>query len=184
MKYAVVGSAVNTAARVESNTVGGQVLIGESTYNLIKELITSEDPQVFMMKGMRRPLVAYSVKRIGPPYDLELTPKDTFEAGVLMNMPFTCWKVEDKKISDTAMSGETIMLGENSIAASIVPDLEPLTDIKLAFNFCVDAHCFDDIYAKVLSVEEKEGDTVHQLQITAIDQKDRGILDKWMKEAS
>ena len=184
MKYAVVGSAVNTAARVESNTVGGQVLIGESTYNRIKALITCEDPQIFMMKGMKRPLVAYSVKRIGPPYNLELKFRDTVEAGVTMNMPFSCWKVEDKKISPSAMSGETITLGENSITASIVPNLEPLTDVKLAFDFCVEAHCFEDIYAKVLSVEEKEGDTVHRLQITAIDQKDRDILDKWMAEAS
>jgi hypothetical protein len=28
---------------------------------------------------------------------------------------------------------------------SIIPPLAPLTDIKLAFDFCVDAHCFEDI---------------------------------------
>ncbi len=50
------------------------------------------------------------------------------------------------------------MLGENSITASIVPPLIPFTDIKLVFDFCVDAHCFGDIYAKVLSVEEKDGE--------------------------
>ena len=76
MKYAVVGSAVNYAARIESNTVGGQVLIGESTYNLIKELLTCEAPQAFVMKGVKRPLVAYSVIKIGPPYNLELKVRD------------------------------------------------------------------------------------------------------------
>jgi adenylate cyclase len=184
MKYAVVGSAVNNAARIESNTVGGQVLIGESTYNLIKELVTCEDPQAFMMKGVKRPLVAYSVKQIGPPYNLELKVRDVVEAGVPMNLAFRCWKVEDKKISNRSLSGETLMLSENSITASIMPPLIPFTDIKLVFDFCVDAHCFEDIYAKVLSVEERAGKTVHRLQITAIDQKDRDILDRWMKDAS
>lgn len=184
MKYAAVGSAVNTAARIESNTVGGQVLIGESTYGLIKEVVACDPPQVFMMKGLRKPLVAYAVKHIGPPYNLELKSRQVVETGVHMNLPFRCWKVKDKKIDDDAVSGETVLLSENSITASIVCSLEPLTDIKLVFDFCVEAHCFEDIYAKVLSVNEKDGIPVHQLQITSIDPKDRDILDQWMKDAS
>ena len=184
MKYAVVGSAVNTAARIESNTVGGQILLGESTYHLVKETVTCDAPQAFMMKGIKRPLVTYAVKRIGPPFNLELKLPETVEPGVHMNLPFRCWKVEHKKIGDSAVSGETVMVGENLITASIVPGFDPLTDIKLVFDFCVEAHCFEDIYAKVLSVKEKDGASVHQLQITSIDPKDREILDEWMKDAS
>jgi len=184
MKYAVVGSAVNTAARIESNTVGGQVLIGESTYDLIKEMVVCDPPQVFMMKGLRKPMVAYAVKHIGPPYNLELKPRPVIEAGVYMNLPFKCWKVLDKKIDDDAVSGETILLSENAITASIADSIEPLTDIKLVFDFCVEAHCFEDIYAKVLSVNQKDEIPVHQLQITSIAPKDRAILDQWMKYAS
>jgi class 3 adenylate cyclase len=184
MKYAVVGSAVNTASRIESNTVGGQVMIGESTYDLIKEMVTCDRPQVFMMKGLRKPLVAYAVKHIGPPFNLKLKSREVIEGGVHMNLPFRCWKVEDKKIDGDAVSGETILLSENSITASIACSIEPLTDIKLVFDFCVEAHCFEDIYAKVLSVNERDGTPVHQLQITSIAPKDRDILDQWMKEAS
>jgi class 3 adenylate cyclase len=183
MKYAVVGSAVNTAARIESNTVGGQILLGESTYDLVKETVTCDTPQAFMMKGIKRPLVAYAVKRIGPPYNLELRLREMLETGVYMNLPFRCWKVEHKKIGDSAVSGETVMVSENLITASIDPKFDPLTDIKLIFDFCVEAHCFEDIYAKVLSVKEKDGISVHQLQITSIDPKDREILDQWMKDA-
>jgi class 3 adenylate cyclase len=184
MKYAVVGSTVNTASRIESNTVGGQILLGESTYDLVKETVTCDAPQAFMMKGIKKPLVVYSVKNIGPPYNLELKLQETLETGVHMNLPFRCWKVEHKKIGDSAVSGETVMLSENLITASIVPGFDPLTDIKLVFDFCVEAHCFEDIYAKVLSVKEKDETFVHQLQITSIDPKDRGILDQWMKDAS
>ena len=184
MKYAVVGSAVNTAARIESNTVGGQILLGESTYDLVKETVTCGAPQAFMMKGIKKPLVVYAVKRIGSPYNLELQLRETLETGVYMNLPFRCWTVEHKKIGDSAVSGETVMLSENLITASIFPGFDPLTDIKLVFDFCVEAHCFEDIYAKVLSVKEKEGASVHQLQITSIDPKDRDILDQWMKDAS
>jgi hypothetical protein len=164
--------------------VGGQVLIGESTYDLIKELVVCEAPQVFMMKGLRKPLVAYTVKQIGPPYNLELKLRPVIETGVHMNLPFRCWKVLDKKVDDETVSGETIMLSENAITAAIANSFEPWTDIKLNFDFCVEAHCFEDIYAKVLSVDEKDGMPVHQLQITSIVPKDRAILDQWMKYAS
>ena len=184
MKYAVVGSAVNTASRIESNTVGGQVMIGESTYNLIKGMVTCDPPQVFMMKGLRKPLVAFAVKQIGPPYSLELKFRQEVETGVHLNLPFKCWKVREKKIDDDAVSGETIMVSDNAITASLADSIDPLTDIKLVFDFCVEAHCFEDIYAKVLSVKEKDGMPVHLFQITSIASKDRAILDQWMKYAS
>jgi len=184
MKYAVVGSAVNMASRIESNTVGGQVLIGESTYDIIKEMVTCDPPQVFMMKGISKPLVAYAVKKIGSPYNLELKLRKAVETGVHLNLPFRCWKIEDKKVDGIPVLGETILMTENSITATIAFPLEALTDIKLVFDFCAEAHCFEDIYAKVMSVKVKDGIPLHQLQITSINPEDRNILDKWMKEAS
>jgi class 3 adenylate cyclase len=183
MKYGVVGTAVNTASRIESNTIGGQVLIGESTYQLVKDLVTAEAPQSFMMKGLKTPLVFYAVTAIGSPYHLELNDQPDHAEGVPMNLPFSCWKVDDKKIVDDAMSGETIMLSESAITASVMPPLLPLTDIKLVFDFCVDAHCFEDIYVKVLSVDDSADNAVHHLQITSINPKDKSILDRWMREA-
>jgi adenylate cyclase len=37
MKYGIVGDTVNRAARIESNSIGGQVLIGESTYRAVQD---------------------------------------------------------------------------------------------------------------------------------------------------
>ena len=73
-KYGIVGAAVNMACRIESNTVGGEVLIGESTYRLVKELVTADPPHTVMMKGLKRPLVNYPVTAIGPPYGIKLIP--------------------------------------------------------------------------------------------------------------
>ena len=128
-------------------------------------------------------MVVYPVKQIGSPYDLELKTSEVIEEGIQINLPFRLWEVNAKKIADIAILGETITLSENTISASIQPSLEPLTDVKLIFDFCLDAHCFEDIYAKVLSVDKKDGVWVHQLQITSIDPKDRSVLDQWMKEA-
>jgi hypothetical protein len=82
------------------------------------------------------------------------------------------------------MSGETTLMNENLITASIEPHLEPLTDIKLIFDFCMDAHCFDDIYAKVLPFQNQKGKTLNRLRVTSINQKDRDVLGKWISEVS
>jgi len=183
-KYGIVGASVNIASRIESNTIGGQVLIGEATYRLVKELVTSDPAQTVMMKGLKKPLVIYPVTAIGPPYDVKLGFQAASKNGIEISLPFHCWKVEDKKIASESMLGETITLNDNEITASIEPHLEPLTDIKLIFDFCMDAHCFDDIYAKILSSEEQKGKIINLLRITSINQKDRDILKKWISEIS
>jgi hypothetical protein len=182
-KYGIVGSPVNEVARIESNTTGGQVLIGESTYKLVKALVKADSPQTVMMKGLKKPLVSYPVSEIGPPYNVKSGFQVDTESGVEISLPFHCWKVDEKKIASEAINGETMLMSESVITASVDPPLQPLTNIKLIFDFCVDAHCFDDIYAKVVSVKEHKGKTVNNLRITSINQKDRNLLNKWMEDA-
>lgn len=182
-KYGIVGSPVNEVARIESNTTGGQVLIGESTYKLVKALVKADSPQTVMMKGLKKPLVSYPVSEIGPPYNVTSSFQVDTESGVEISLPFHCWKVDEKKIASEAINGETMLMNESVITASVDPPLKPLTNIKLIFDFCVDAHCFDDIYAKVVSVKEHKGKTVNNLRITSINQKDRDLLNKWMEDA-
>lgn len=73
---------------------------------------------------------------------------------------------------------------ENLITASIESQIEPFSDVKLIFDFCMDAHCFDDIYAKVLPFQDQKDKTLNRLRITSINQKDRDILSKWISEVS
>ena len=80
------------------------------------------------------------------------------------------------------LQGETVSLGSGSLRAHVDGRLEPLTDVKLRFDFCVQAHCFSDIYAKVQEVEAKDGHPVYRLRFTAIQKPDRRILERWLEE--
>lgn len=183
MKYAVVGSAVNNAARIESNTTGGQIFIGETTYELVQDLITVDPPQVFIMKGIKEPLVAYSVKAMGPPYNLKLTLRTSGEINAL-KLSFQCRIIKNKKITGNTLEGETVSFSNDVITAVISDDIEPLTDVRLTINFCTQVHCFEDIYAKVVSVEPAGKNIVHKLRITFINPKDKALLNQWIKDAS
>ncbi len=184
LKYGIVGAAVNTAARIESNTIGGQVLIGESTYQALKDRVTIEASHTVMMKGLRRPLVYFSVTEIGPPYNLKLNPQADEKEGVTMSLPFILCPVDGKRVLDEKIQGETLKVGESFMVAEIAKAVDALTDVKLKFDFCQEAHCFGDIYAKVMEIEKNGEKHVVRLRITAIQPSDKVLLKRWMKEGS
>ena len=185
MKYGIVGSTVNTAARIESNSIGGQVLIGESTFRYVKAKITAESPRNIMMKGMKKPLVFYSISAIESDYTVSLKSSVSIDTSLLIKLPFQYWIInKDKTIDILARLGETIRLDRNTIDAFISPALEPFTDIKLKFDFCLDAHCFEDIYVKTLSIETEANRKFNRLRVTSMDRKDRDIIEKWMAQAT
>lgn len=186
MKYGIVGPAVNTASRIESNTLGGQVLLGEATYREVKDAVAADSPRAIMMKGIKQPLVVYAVHRIGAPYGVALARPPEEQQGLRISLPFQCRPVEEgKKISERSFSGETLSLTDGRITARIDGFLSPLSEVKIDFDFCVDAHCFSDVYAKVLETEKRqEGGAVYTLRITGIAPADRGMLQRWIREGA
>ncbi|WP_457553355.1 adenylate/guanylate cyclase domain-containing protein [Desulfobacula sp.] len=180
MKYGIVGAAVNKAARIESNSVGGQVLIGESTYEHIKEQVGTGPAQATMMKGMKKPLIFYSVFAIKSRYVVLLNSPVEEKHSLPIRLPFQCWAIKDKKIDTLPLTGETIRMDDNKIDAHIPSGLKAFTDIKLNFDFCLEAHCFEDIYAKSIPIEKNDDPSFQRLQITSMDPEDRAILKKWM----
>ncbi len=184
MKYGIVGDTVNRASRIESNSIGGQVLIGQATFDLIKTMVTAQPPGNMMMKGLKKPLVFYPVTAIdSPDYQKKLIPSQNESAMAPIKIPFTCRPILDKKVSEIPISGETRSMDKKNIYAVTVSPLPPFTDVKLELDFCIDAHCFDDIYAKTM--DTKIDGEKHQVRfsITAMEQRDKALLDRWMTQA-
>jgi len=180
IKYGIVGSAVNMASRIESNTTGGEVFVGESTYELVKSSAVVDKPRTVMMKGLKRPLVYYPAKAIGTPYNVKLQASDEQESGAAISLPFHYWVIENEKIRDEGMSGETLMITESTSVAAVERPLRELSNVKLKFDFCTDAHCFDEIYAKVTTAEGSAKKDVSRFKITSIHPEDREVLKKWI----
>ena len=61
LAYTVTGDAVNTAQRIESATPPGDVLVGESTYQLARKGFLFEPVAPLALKGKARPVPAYRV---------------------------------------------------------------------------------------------------------------------------
>ncbi len=181
-KYGIVGAVVNVASRIESNTVGGQVLVGEATYAKVNAQLAAAPPMTVMMKGFKRPLVCYPVTAIGPPYDLRFSLK-TPDPMVEICLPLQLWRLDGKKVVAGPISGETRQLNETTFVVNFTEALSPLTNVKLLFTFCQEAHCFSDIYAKVVDVDNTNQPPVYRLHVTYMDQEDRALLNRWIRAA-
>ncbi len=71
-KYGVVGAAVNLAARIEALTVGGEVLVAESTVRATEVPLRLDGEVRLVVKGSSQPLLVYAVGAIAGPYNLVL----------------------------------------------------------------------------------------------------------------
>ena len=65
MKYGCIGETVNLAGRIESLTIGGQVLISSSVRDRITEHIRIGSKQTFMPKGSQSDINVLEVTAIG-----------------------------------------------------------------------------------------------------------------------
>ena len=182
MKYGLVGAAVNRASRIESNSIGGEVLIGRSTHKKVADLITAAPPRTVMMKGMKDPLVFYSVNAIQYQKNQQITLETIQEENTRMDIriPFKYWKVDGKTVDLIPVMGETLSMDKAHVEVATSAPIPPLSDIKLLMDFCMDAHCFEEIYAKCISNSRENGHHKSLLRFTAMGDNDRKLLDKWM----
>ena len=62
----VLGDAVNVAARLEQVAAPGEVLLGQSTYRLVRDAVYAERVTPLHLKGKGAPVVAYRLGQVDP----------------------------------------------------------------------------------------------------------------------
>ncbi len=75
-KYGAVGSQVNFTGRIESYTVGGQVLISSSTYEKLSQFLDIRNVLEVEMKGVPGQVTLYDVRGIKGPHEAHLPDRD------------------------------------------------------------------------------------------------------------
>ena len=64
MEFTVVGDRVNTARRLCSHAGAGQVVVGEATFELVKETVEARKMGTVMLKGKALPVSPYEIIRL------------------------------------------------------------------------------------------------------------------------
>lgn len=133
-KYGIVGSNVNLANRVESYTVGGQILVTEGTRDAIKAPLSVRDIGSVEPKGVTEPLRLFQVTGVGGAHGLELPEPRQDWVELAEGVPVSFRLVVEKKVTDTVHEGVMIRLSPQvaQIRSSALPGL--FTDVELEFK--------------------------------------------------
>src|SRR5262245_19287815 len=157
-KYAIVGAAVNLAARVEGCTVGGQIFLSPATYAQIHDMVEVAPPVPVELKGIAEPLLLYELRGITGQFAQSLPEMDTaLDRQVEVALPVACWVIDGKVISKEEVTGAVLRLGMRQLAARLDTSLRPLTNVRLRLTYSMLGQHSGDLYGKVLATRQHNG---------------------------
>ena len=127
----MVGSPVNLTARIESYTVGGQVLISEATRQEIGPHVKVAEKIEVAAKGVDKPIAIYNARGIGGKYNLYLPESTDTLVSLPQAIPLQFTLLEGKHMGDTVFTGSLVKLSakDGEVRSERAP-VESWSDIK------------------------------------------------------
>jgi adenylate cyclase len=162
-KYGVTGSQVNLTYRIESYSVGGQILISESTlHEAGTSLIKIDGQRQVKPKGVQEPITIYEIGGIGGKYNLTLPKEEEIFLPLSEFIVIHYSLLDGKDVGTDVFKASCVQLSgrgalvrcEATDGTGVVP---PLTNIKLNMLSVDGSEVSDDIYAKVLETPADPG---------------------------
>ncbi len=166
-KYGVVGSGVNLASRIESYTVGGQILISESLHKEAGEVLRIDGQLEVLSKGAEASLRIYEVGGIAGHYNVALEGKEPDLLILARQIPLRYTVLEGKKIGKQRLEGSMVRLSEKSAEINLGAPVEALTNLKMNLGDVDEKLAAKDFYGKVIKRSEKKGLT-HMVRFTSV----------------
>ncbi len=151
-KYAVVGRNVNLTSRIESYTLGGQILISGSTLDQCGPILRVDDQMEVMPKGVREPITIYQIGGMNGKYDIALPPVEKRELLELKKALGVRFSVLSGKHAgtDSHCGYLTGLRGDAArIQAELVPDR--LENLRITLLDEDGSEVTPDLYGKVVA---------------------------------
>ncbi|GBC63398.1 adenylate and Guanylate cyclase catalytic domain protein [Desulfonema ishimotonii] len=152
-KYGVVGRNVNLTSRIESYTVGGQILISESTLAACGDALRIDDQFEVMPKGLKHPITIYELGGIGGSATLCLPEKHTAELKSLaVPLPVRFTVLEGKDGGGEIRRGRMQSLQTDMAEIHSEAEVPWMANIRVFLSDASDNPVTDDLYAKVTKI--------------------------------
>jgi adenylate cyclase len=166
-KYSVVGSGVNMTSRIESYSVGGQVLISESVLHEAGDVLRIDAQREVLPKGAGAPLKIFEVGGIAGQHNLALEGKDSPLVTIARQIPFRYTVLEGKNIGQTELEGSVPRLSKRSAEIAIDKPVEILTNLKMNLIDVDENLATKDFYGKVIA-QSGDNEQINLIRFTSV----------------
>jgi adenylate cyclase len=149
-KYGAVGSPINLAFRIESYSIGGQVLISEATRQEVGPMVRSAGPLQFEAKGVEQPIILYDVQGIGGAYNLFLPARE--DALVLLReaIPLRFTVLDGARLSGIVCTGSMVKLSMKGAEVYCDHPVTPFSTLRMQLIGRHEEAIPGDLYGKVV----------------------------------
>ena len=154
-KYGVVGTPVNHTGRIESFTVGGQILVSDATLGQVGSDVTVGERLAIDAKGAREPLLVHELRGIAGDVNLSLPWREDRPVRLGHAIPVTYNVVEEKRVEAEAFAGRLVALSVQGALMQSERGLRPLSNVKLR-PASDGPEAMGDVYAKVIGTRGPE----------------------------
>jgi class 3 adenylate cyclase len=171
MKYGVVGPPINLAARLESFTVGSQILIDDVTRQAAAPVVEVGARTEMLAKGWAMPVVCYPVRSVG----MLVAPEETMILSwAMVRLPASCRPIRHKRLDEHARVAEVLGVTRRNLILRTRWSVE-LRD-KLQLSFGDGPSKVEEVYGLVTEVSVEDGEWLSQLRITSIPEESQRRL--------
>lgn len=149
-KYGIVGRNVNLASRIESYTVGGQILLSQDTLHACRPILTIHAQMDVMPKGVKEPLTIYHVTGIGAEFNIVLPEKHIEYAELAEPLSVRFSVLEGKHDSQAFYKGTVVRLAEHEAEIQSERSFRELTNLRMSLVTQDGDEMNSELYAKVI----------------------------------
>jgi class 3 adenylate cyclase len=166
-QYTAVGSGVNMTSRIESYSVGGQLLVSESVVHEAGEILRIDSEREVFPKGAKTSLKIYEVGGIAAQYNLALEGKDPPFIKLTRQIPLKCQVLEGKTDAEEELDGSVIRLSKKCAEILLDGLVGVFMNIKMNLRD-VDANlAVKHFYGKVIEYTGKN-EKIHMVRFTSV----------------
>jgi class 3 adenylate cyclase len=182
-KYGAVGAAVNLAYRIESQTVGGQVLISSTTYARVRDVVEVGAFIEARLKGVSGTVTLHDVLAMRGPYAASLRPRPSLSFVALQPpLPVVCHAVEGAQVVEGGIAGLITRASHEALEMRLERPVELRSSLLVVFGG-TGLEEGGEAYGKVVAIGPAEnGGVLIALALTAMPPDVRRLLEERMVE--
>ncbi|WP_437493726.1 adenylate/guanylate cyclase domain-containing protein [Sorangium sp. So ce1014] len=159
-KYGVVGSQVNLTSRIESCTVGRQILIADTTRRAAGGGILLGQSHALAVKGFSNRVLVHEVLGLDNPERLYLAERRVEILALSSPLPVVCARLAGKRVEGEPQSAFILGLSPFGAVLRLHPRPAPFTNLQLHPSVALAEQLGGELHAKVIELDPRAEDVV------------------------